>query len=94
MKVIATKTCYTSDHKRKKEGQVFNINKEQFSFNGMALHMGKGKKHKTFKNMEELDKFLSKPVEEQKAEVEELEILDEENDIQVESEDISNQEVI
>lgn len=92
MKVIAKRTCYTADNKRKKEGQVFNIKKEQFSFGGMALYMGKGKQHKSFENMKELEEFLAKP-EEKEEEVEELEILDE-VELDEFSEDVSEQEVI
>lgn len=93
LKVIATKTCYTSDNKRKRADQVFNVKKEEFSFNGMGLHMGKGKHPKTFANMKELDEYLAKP-EKEKEEPEELEIIDE-ADMEDESYDeVSNQEVI
>lgn len=93
MKVIATKTCYTSDNKRKRADQIFNIKKEEFSFGGMALYMGKGKSHKSFANAKELDEYLAKP-EKEKEEPEDLEIIDE-ADMEDESYDeVSNQEVI
>ena len=91
LKVIATKTCYTSDNKRKRADQVFNIKKEEFSFGGMALFIAKNKS-KSFSNMEELDEYLSKP-EKVKEEPEELEIIDEAEE-EESGEDVSNQEVI
>ena len=101
MKVIAIKTCYTSDNKRKREGQIFNIKKEDFSFSGMALYMGKGKEPKKFDNfpdekgkkhgLKELEAFLAKPQKEEI--VEDLEII-EESESDESCEDVSNQEVI
>lgn len=92
LKVIATKTCYTSDNKRKRADQVFNINRKEFSYNGMALFMGKGKKSKSFSSAKELDEYLATP-EKEKEEPEELEIIEEAEE-EESCEDVSNQEVI
>ena len=89
MKVVAVKTCYTSDNKRKRPGEKFTIKSaKEFSYIGMAL-LDKGKEV-TFDNEEELEKYLkksskpSKPVEKPKADME----------VVAEQESPSEQEVI